>query len=280
MSLNERPQGGDSGRALKPMAGALTGGERGRWSPRRHAEEKAPEGRGRGQSDAAPSRGEPGTPGSWERQGGPGRRASGAGRPSQHLGVRPLVPRTAGERPSVALSPQVRGRVLRRPQEAVPPPDFFARPGQGATALRGAVCFKRSTSGGKQRGRPLRLRLSDSRVSLSSEPKPTARRCETNAFVCAQASGPAGGPLGFRGWSSAEPGRGPRRGDRTLYLVPRFKQTWFFWWVKQKLIVSWLLTCTLMCRLSRRQTGWTGGAWTCSLRSHQFQAFWAWSLAK
>lgn len=151
MSLNERPQGGDSGRALKPMAGALTGGERGRWSPWRHAEEKAPEDRGRGQSDAAPSRGEPGTPGSWERQGGPGRRASGAGRPSRHL-----VPRTAGERPSVALSPQVRGRVLRRPQEAVPPPDFFARPGQGATALRGAVCFERSTSGEERCGRPLR----------------------------------------------------------------------------------------------------------------------------
>lgn len=156
MSLNERPQGGDSGRALKPMAGALTGGERGRWSPRRHAEEKALEDRGRGQSDAAPSRGEPGTPGSWERQGGPGRRASGAGRPSQHLGVRPLVPRTAGERPSVALSPPGAWSCVTAAPGSCSSPRLFCTAWAGGHGLAGGRLFREEHVWGGAMRTPLR----------------------------------------------------------------------------------------------------------------------------
>lgn len=69
-------------------------------------------------------------------------------------------------------------------------------------------------------------------------------------------------------------------GSLTPYLVPRFKEMRFVLWAKQKMISSWLLTCTLMYRLMSKEMDWKGGACTCRSRFHQFQAFWCLSLAK
>lgn len=65
-----------------------------------------------------------------------------------------------------------------------------------------------------------------------------------------------------------------------MYLVPRFRQTCFDGWTKQKRTWSWLLTRTLMCWLMSREMDWTGGACTWRPRFHQFQAFCGLSLAK
>lgn len=84
-----------------------------------------------------------------------------------------------------------------------------------------------------------------------------------------------GQPTPAGAWvQGAPPGRGVGSGGLTLYLVPRFKQMCLARWVKQKAISSWLLTWSSMYWLTFKEMDWSGGAWTCRLRSHQFQAFW------
>lgn len=90
-------------------------------------------------------------------------------------------------------------------------------------------------------------------------------------------TGPPSRGLGAVG---ALAGRGAGSGGLTLYLVPRFKQMCLALWVKQKVMSSWLLTWTSMYWLTFKEMDWTGGAWTCRLRSHQFQAFWGFPSGK